>query len=645
MTFTVSSRRTALACAFVAFPLACSAAQAAGDQNLTPILVTASRFPNDPAFPPVGATVIGAEDIRNAGIDNVNEAIRKLGGVYGRQNALGTSDLSLDLRGFGDTSDQNIVVMVDGIRLSDNEQVSALLSTIPVESVERIEIVRGGSSVLYGDGATGGTIQIITRRPAANTSRGTVVTEVGDHGLRSARAFVSKGWDGFSIDAAYGKQHADNFRSNNQANQENFSGGMQWFSGEGRFGLRIDLAHADYGLAGPLSLAQFQANPRQSLTPLDNGAYDSNRITAFAERRFGNVELATELSHREKQSKMFQDFGAFGVSRVEKNSRVTQFSPRLRHQATGESIRNEFVAGVDLAEWNINDAFSTAYGAQRSKALYARDEVQFAGNARVALGVRRELFQQRAFDPAASSYTASQALNAWELQASHAVIEDARLFAKTGQSYRVANVDDNRYTNTFNQALKPQLSHDAELGATFGKADRTLTVKWFEHHLTNEIMFDPTTFTNINLDPTRRRGVELDGKLRLTQTLSATAGYQHVEASFRSGANAGKDVVLVPKNMLTARLNWQSGNQTASAGAQWVDRQRYGNDFSNSCSTTMPSYTTLDARYALRASAWEFAMAGSNLAGKDYFSRAYGCRGNIYPDAGRQLKFTARYDF
>src|SRR5690606_12817563 len=117
--------------------------------TLPSLLVSASRFGDDPAAVPIGAAVIGADEIREAGVGNVNEALRRIGGVYGRYNTRGTPDYSLDLRGFGSNSDQNIVVLVDGVRLSENEQTSAILSSIPIETVERIEIVRGGSSVLY----------------------------------------------------------------------------------------------------------------------------------------------------------------------------------------------------------------------------------------------------------------------------------------------------------------------------------------------------------------------------------------------------------------------------------------------------------------------------------------------------------------
>lgn len=647
MTLTLTVRRAAgnpalAAAACAAFSFTSAFAQTAPGQNLTPVVVTASRFPNDPAFAPVGATVISADDIRNAGIGNVNEAIRKLGGVYGRQSLAGPGDFALDMRGFGGTGDQNLVILIDGVRLSENELSTALLSSVPIDSVERIEIVRGGSSVLYGDGATGGTIQIITKRPTADASHGSVIGEAGSYGLRSGRASVARGWDGFALNAAYSKEHADNYRDNNAYNQENFSGTAQWFSDQGRFGLRVDLARADYGLAGSLSMAQFQANPRQTNSPTNYGSYDSDRITAFFERRFGAWETAAELSHREKIARSHFD----GSPANEVHSRTTQFSPRLRHIAESGVFKNELVTGLDFSEWEIGDINGGSDAAQTSRAVYVRDELQIDRNARVALGLRHELFDKNSN---IGGYDQAQGVNAWDMQASYAVVPSVRAFSKVGQSYRLPTADENGFTAlAMGQVLKPQTSHDLEFGATWGGADTNATLRWFRHRLKNELFFDPTAGlfgANVNLDGTRRQGVEFEADAQLSADVRLKANFQHVAATFTEGANAGKDMVLVPGNTASARLNWQSGNQTVNVGMLWAGAQRYGGDFSNTCSARMPSYTTVDARYAVRVQAWELAVTGSNLTDKNYFSQAFSCRGSIYPENGRAFKVTARYDF
>jgi hypothetical protein len=86
--------------------------------SLPPVVVTANRFEDRLTGMSASTTIITAEQIRSSGASDVNEAIRKIAGVLGRQNLIGSSDSAIDLRGFGTTSEQNLVVMVDGIRLS-----------------------------------------------------------------------------------------------------------------------------------------------------------------------------------------------------------------------------------------------------------------------------------------------------------------------------------------------------------------------------------------------------------------------------------------------------------------------------------------------------------------------------------------------
>lgn len=634
------------ALATLSFP---AVAQVETGQKLTPVTVSASRFESTEA--PIGATVITAEQIREAGINNVNEAIRKIGGVYGRQNFSGTSDFSLDLSGFGTNSDNNMVVMVDGVRISENEQTPTLMSSIPIDAIERIEIVRGGSSVLYGEGATGGTIQIITKRGRTNATRGSVFAEAGSYGYQEARASLSKGWDNFVLDANLGSIHADNYRANSGVRQDTFSGGLQWIVNDARLGFRVDSSRQDSRFPGALTTAEYQSNPRQSVSPNDYGSFDVDRYTFFGEKNFGNLKLAADLSRQIKNVEFFQ--GGLNKARTE----MSQFSPRLRYLANAGSVSNELVAGLDFTHWNrVSDGFSTTDSTQKSTAIYFRDEIK-AGKARLAFGARHERFEKNAFDTATllSQYQNKTSVNAWSLEGSYQIQPLLSVFAKAGRSYRVANVDDNGFTLN-NKLLNPQTSNDLELGASLGDDARKVTARVFQHKLKNEILLDPLVANagsfsgfgaNVNLDPTKREGIEIEGRARLTQAFSVIGVWQYVDAKFTEGPYAGREMVLVPKNTATLRLNWLPGNgHSADVGLQWVDSQRYGGDFSNACNLRIPSFATLDARYAVRVGAWEFAVRGTNLTDKNYFTNAYGkCGDGIYPDTGRAVRFSARMDF
>jgi len=649
MTFAVPTSAPAikplvLACAFSLFAGAASAEQAIATVN-----VTGARFASDAALTPIGATIITADDIRRAGATDVNQAIRKIGGVFGRQSLDGSPDFGLDLRGFGSNSSQNMVILVDGVRLNENELAGPILSSIPVDTVERIEITRGGSSVLYGEGATGGVINIITKRGADDGYHGSLSLEGGRFDQYDARASVRHGEGPLSFDLAADKQGTDNYRDNNAFRQKSISGGVQWAVEGSRLGLRVESARQHSRFPGSLSLEQFNQNPRQTNTPNDFGSLDSDRITVFGEHRIGSVELAAELAHREREVKSAYDFGS-GLSESTYNSRQTQFSPRLRQITRRDGMVNEFVAGVDLTRWERSTSFGSD-SSQDSKALYLRDEMRFASayNARLALGARHERFEKKDDSGFGSPEQGDQSQNGWSIEGSIDPVAGITVHAKAGESYRIPNADENGYRSS-EGLLDVQTSRDLELGVTAGNDARRISARVFRHRLTNEIFYDPTLGggfgANTNLDPTRRQGAEVEGQLAIGADWRVTGQLQHVKAKFTDGPNAGREMVLVPKNVVTARLAWTpSTGQTADIGAQYVASQRYGSDFGNTCSSRIPSYTTIDARFAQKLGNWEFAVNGLNLADRQYYSNAFGCRSGIYPSDGRQLKLSARYDF
>lgn len=621
------------------------------------VVVTGARFASDPSLYPIAATVIDAGQIRRAGVTDVNQAIRKIGGVYGRQSLDGSPDFSLDLRGFGSNSSQNMVVVLDGVRMSENELSGPILSTIPIDTVERIEIVRGGASVLYGEGATGGVIQIVTKRAAKNEGRGMLSLEAGQFGLREVRASAARSWDAFALDASISDLKTDNYREHNRFENRSFSGGLQWTTGASRVAVRVDSARQDARFPGSLSLQQFEANPEQASTPFDFGGLESDRVTALFEHRIGSTDFAAELSHREKTVSATYYFTFGGVtspSAAAYDSRQTQFSPRLRHLTQFDGKLNEFVAGVDLIRWSrkTESMFSAADASQDSKALYLRDEIRWnaAHNSRLAVGVRREAFDKESADALAFpalDERVKQSQTAWEVQASQDVMPMLNVYAKAGRSYRMPNADENAFRSG-PSPLKAQTSRDLELGAAFGPSDRQVGARVFRHTIEDEIFYDPTINfgVNTNLDPTRRQGVELDAKARISADWQVTASLQHVKAEFTDGPNAGREMVLVPENVASARLSWApAGGHSADIGVQWVDSQRFGSDFSNTCGARIPGYTTVDARYARKVGQWEFALAGLNLGDKQYYSNAFLCRAGIYPADGRQFRVSARYDF
>jgi len=127
------------------------------------IVITATRTFEETLFVPEHVSVITSEDIRMSGAVNTADILDREAGIsvtdYGPEGAL----QSLSVR--GSTSEQ-VLVLVDGVRINNAQNGGVDLSLIPIDSIERIEVVRGGTSALYGADAVGGVVNIITRKEA-----------------------------------------------------------------------------------------------------------------------------------------------------------------------------------------------------------------------------------------------------------------------------------------------------------------------------------------------------------------------------------------------------------------------------------------------------------------------------------------------
>src|SRR5262249_25628445 len=151
------------------------------------VVVTTTRFTEYQRDLPVGMSVFTQEDIRLSGATTLPEFLQRVPGLVARNNS-GSPDLQLDLRGFGVSGDQNNVVLINGTRVSENELVPAKISSVPLSSIERIEVLRGSGSVAYGGGATGGAINIITRSPKAGEHEASAGVAVGSFNSSDLRA-------------------------------------------------------------------------------------------------------------------------------------------------------------------------------------------------------------------------------------------------------------------------------------------------------------------------------------------------------------------------------------------------------------------------------------------------------------------------
>ncbi len=613
---------------------------------LSEVVVTSSRVATGSQLIPMGVTVITSEEISNSGARHANEAIRWISGVTGRINLAGGKDQTLDLRGFGETASSNQVILVDGIRQNEGDMEGNSLSWIPVDMIERIEIVRGSGSVLYGEGATAGTFNVITRKNITRDG-GSVSVLAGNLHTNEERLSAFKVQGPLQLFFSGLKNDTDNHRNNFAASA---GGGLikgMWTDEIFRLSLGLSTHTEKSGLPGGITLSDFNQFPRKTYKEADNGNTRTDQVILSGESLQGLWRSAVDMNRRLKS--IDSNYIADGYSTRNANQ-STRLGLRAWRDWDSEGLYHRFLLGHDNEGWT-QDRDGTSQIIQNSYAVYFKHEMVLkSSQTSMFVGARRTAFDRLGRGDVDG--TVNEKNTSWETGLSQQVGEAHELYLRLGKSFRLPNGDEflcypiygTCPTVTVNM-LKVQQSKDTELGLKAHSSQTVWGIRAYRHELKNEIAMGPDFFSNINLDPTRRQGVEVEARFTMNSQLTVSGNMAQRESTFTEGVYAGKTIPFAPRQTVFANMQYRfEPHQLWGVTANWVAKQKISGDFDNSCQDHIPSYTTLDTRYAYSYAKWTYAAAMLNIADKKYYNVRTRCDASlksIYPEAGRTFYFSA----
>jgi len=618
--------------------------------SLAEVVVTSSRVESGSLLIPMGVTVITSEDIQKSGARHANEALRWIAGVTSRINTAGGKDQTLDLRGFGENAASNQVILVDGVRQNEGDMEGNSLSWIPINMIDRIEIVRGSGSVLYGEGATAGTFNIITRKSLTH-SGGSVSVSAGNFQTteENISAFKIHGplqlfFNGFKSDT---DNHRENFTSS-------ASGGLMkgiWSDDIVRLSLGLSTHSEKSGLPGGINLSDFNLYPKKTYKNSDNGNTRTDQFIFSSESLKGLWRSAFDINRRLKS--IDSNYVTDGYT-TRNSNQATRLGLRSWRDWDSETIYNRLLVGYDNDSWR-QDRDGTSQILQNSYALYLKHEFVFKpSKTSLFMGARRTAFERTGKGNVDG--TVNEKNTSWETGLSQHIGETLEAYVRLGKSFRLPNGDEflcypiygTCPTVTVN-ILKVQQSKDTEIGL---KANSSLLVwglRAYRHELKNEIAMGPDYFSNINLDPTRRQGVEVEAKISVGSKFTFSGNLAQRKSTFTEGVYAGKTIPFAPSQTAFASMQYRfEPQQLWGLTANWVAKQRISGDFANSCDEQIPSYSTFDTRYAYSSSRWIYSATVLNLADKKYYNVRTRCdasRNSIYPEAGRAFYLSAVFQY
>ncbi len=625
------------------------------------VAITAARSERELLDVPGNVTVIDREAIERSGARDVPELLRREAGLFVTDGIGSPEGVRVDGRGFnnGGGNGSSLLILQDGRRLNEPDGTVMDWALVSLDRVERIEIVRGAASALYGDSSNSGVVQILTKRGEGDGEltlrgrRGSYDTTTGSafaggsHGALAGTLFV-QGWD------------AENFRDRSNFESTSGAGTLRWTPSErASFELLAGLSQDERLRPGTLTKSEVRTLGRDAKAP----GQDDNRddvdetwiqaIATVMPHERATVKFVPYWREREDDAVVATPgFGGLSVFGTDGKTQAWGGSLQLEVDAPIASFAHRVLVGGELLREDIDDEqfFVSPFGVdatdvdleRRIWSFFAQDELNLTETLLLTTGIRFDSARYRGDATSVSDFgtpfTNVQPLDddreKWSPRAALTwrFVPSTSAYLSYARGFRFPNLDE---AVGFTGALfdiGPQESDTYEIGFKH-RSDRisaNLTFFWMrvedEILLNQEIdgffpfLEEPVSPSgqNANIDRTRHRGVELWFSWRPTTWLELYGSYTYDDAEVRKDTTSisfdgmgnpilvdieGKQLPLTPRHrgtvggLVTVPWRWVETELGANLN---VVGERFGvNDLRNEFSK-LDNYETLDLHATLR---------------------------------------------
>ncbi len=581
----------------------------AGTVALKPLTVLSSTLQIDELSAPQSYEIYDSNDIAKTSVSTLYEFLNNYTSLNITPSYGNPLSQRIDMRGYGGNGYQNIVINIDGKRLNNIDMVPQLLSSIQPQSVERIEILQGSGSVLNGDGANAGVINIVTKKGNLKelTMYGGVYNTYGAQLNLSHTDELVSATASAQLYSTDGDRHID---SDQNRNKQRLTNGLLDIAVtpldelEVRVGAAISRVQASYG--GPMSLSELKENSTQPGSGYGWGPspseqkYDSDRFSGGATYDMGErVSLNLDLSTEDKTSNF-----------LTYNSIYKYNYKTLRATIDYRGSLFALHGGFDMFD-GARDAKASAYKnanetSKTNRALFAMLKTGFGAHT-FKLGVRSEEVDYDYSDQN-SSLEQSHRLSAVEFGANYRLSDKRSIFVSYAHSYQAPDVDrffsGDGKSSKFNEFIDPMSADSFTVG--FNHIDNTLKFKTKLYYtlLKDEIYYYAdrsfVASTNTNIDNSTKYGLDIYTKWQADEFLALSFNYNYIIATiddetYNGEKFSGNTLPGVSEHNLKMNIELQATQNTLLLLSQTYRSGAYAlDDFNNSFENRQDAYYSTD---------------------------------------------------
>lgn len=610
-----------------------AAEQEQAEKPAQEIVITANRLKNQKVDTPADVTVITSQQISDRGYRTVTDALEDVPGARVMQSGVGAYESHIMLNG-----DERVLVLVDGRRFN-NSMGSMAKSTFdahtlpPVDMIERIEVVKGGASTLYGADAVGGVINIITKTPEETT--GKIRVGYGSWGNQDLGLSVGGKVDKNGIQVAASRNKASYFK------YKDTNGDTKKWPGQSNYtqdNISLKLTH-DFTESDGLTL-NYDYSIMEGNNPYSVNSYFPSQL----DKKTNNVGLRYDWNRDAKNSGYLQTYRNYYSYFNQGSMDETDWGIEGQQNFV-LSDTNTLVGGLEYRDAKAHNEVSyKGKKGYNNKAVFLQDQWQFAPTWQLNTGVRYDDHSR-----SGNRTTGSAAIN-------KKFSKDSNAYFSWNQVFRTPTIDDLYYYSDLsmwgmgkyigNDNLKAETGNVYTLGYNFKADPKTnVGISAFYSNLHNALNWrkewiSPWVYNAYaeNIDREKRRGLSLTVTHKLNKLWDVDASYTYVRVTGKSDGYIRDDNYAPNYYQAGVRYHDAKWNLDLRArAANGLSKANYGEN----------RYLTMDfiARYKFDQN-WTGFANFYNLNNAAYAEQGGVVNGqDNYPMPGRRIIVGAEYSF
>jgi iron complex outermembrane receptor protein len=593
--------------------------------SLDDVTVKTNRFERKDTETTYASEIHTAKQIENSGAATLYDYLAQQTSLNVLSSFGSKATPSINLRGYGgENGAQNVIITVDGQRLNNIDGQPPLLSAITLANIDRIEISKGSGSVIYGDGATAGTIQIYTK----NKTGVTVSTSLGNYGQQNhyINAGISEQY--FDLSASATHDSHDGFsKKDASGNKDEFTTNTQNIKLKIKptDNLRL-IAEAtsstnDVRYVNYLSRAEFNNNPRSSGKPnYLQQDLNTNQWRVGAEYDINSTLKLSYMHYREDKHSQYA-----GSSGSDYDYDANDLTLNFNH--------NNFSAIVGYQNFDGDRRSSDNTTTKNNEAFFLHTEfLPNWLNDRLTLsaGVRNEKVKYR-YKTAGTKLSDSEDLNAWDIGANYRISNETSVFANYNQAFQAPDIDRffaADYSNwpiintAFNGFISPMKVRTINVGLNHVTTNNRFKATVFHSNLNDEFFLVKPSYDNRNIDKSHKYGLEIQDTFKFNNQFNTSLIYNYTRAIIDKEDDEkiirNKDLPGAPKHTIVLNFNYNFyENAYLNINHTWRSSTYAFDDFQNNFDQKQKRYESTNVAVNYQYRNMNFFTSISNIFEKE----------------------------